>query len=172
MINGREMHREVMNYVGRTGTSWETLAIAAGLGVATVRQLNSRSYVMPETARRLREVMRAHPGGVERHTACTIAPARPAPAPMVPVVDPAAVTRDEVARAVRFVPMRAVDMLTAPSVGEAIASGLVETPSDLIAVVQRRGPAVWAQVVEKARATEMLPGALLLEAIERGLAAA
>lgn len=172
MVNGREMHREVSNYIGRTGTSWETLAIAAGVGTATVRQLNTRSYVLPATAARLRAVMKAHPAGVERHTACLIAPSGPVPSPMQPVVDPGEVARLEAVRPVRSVPMSPFEMLSAPTVGEAIASGLVETPADLIAIVQRRWPAVWARVVERARATDILPGALLVEAIERGLEAA
>ncbi|GEM72038.1 hypothetical protein SAQ01S_18040 [Sphingomonas aquatilis NBRC 16722] len=171
-VTGLQLHREVTLYVGRTGTSWETLAIAAGVGGSTIRSLNRKGYPATQTVSRLRKVMKANPKGIARHTACQFVGTAPAPTPMTPVVDPASVTLLESRVFPRPVPMRPVDMLAAPTVAEAIASGLVETPSDLIATVQRRWPSVWMRIVERARAAKVMPGALLVEAIERGFEAA
>lgn len=171
-VTGPQLHREVTLYVGRTGTSWETLAIAAGIGVATIRQLNQKGYPAAQTVARLRAVIKEHPKGIARHTACLIFAASPKPTPMTPVVDPAVAAVLDARPSRRWIPMRPIDMVSAPSVAEAIASGLVETPADLIATVQRRWPVIWKRIVERARAADVMPGALLVEAIERGLEAA
>lgn len=54
---------------------------------------------------------------------------------------------------------------------EAVQSALAETPADAARALQRRWPAVWQAVLITARAQETTPMAMMIDAIETGLAA-
>lgn len=56
-----------------------------------------------------------------------------------------------------------------PTVGERIASLLVETPADVIRLCARQWPALWQRVLAQAREEQVRPGPMLMTVIERGL---
>lgn len=55
--------------------------------------------------------------------------------------------------------------------GVTVQESLVDGPGDAIRAIQRRWPDLWSRVVETARSQGALPGAVMVEAIEKGLAA-
>lgn len=58
-----------------------------------------------------------------------------------------------------------------PTPVEAVQSALAETPADAARALQRRWPAVWQAVLITARAQGATPMAMMIDAIETGLAA-
>lgn len=110
---------------------------------------------------------------METARARSIAPARPALSAVI------AAEAEDAARRRRGAGMashrgslsvRASDRLPIdPSPAELLATGLVETPGDLIARVRLRWPDLWAAIVARARASGVPAGAMLMTVIERGL---
>lgn len=55
--------------------------------------------------------------------------------------------------------------------GLMVQDALVDGPGDAVRLIRQRWPSLWSRVVQTARQSGDLPGKVLVEAIERGLAA-
>ncbi len=107
--------------------------------------------------------------GLERARADSVAPARPSPVAIAAAEAEAAAHRRSAARmgSSRMPVPHALPVDAAPA--EVLATGLVETPGDLIARVRMAWPDLWAAVVKASRASGEPAGATLMRAISRGL---
>ncbi|WP_010184754.1 hypothetical protein [Sphingomonas sp. PAMC 26605] len=106
---------------------------------------------------------------LQQARAASIAPARPSSAAIAAAEAEAAVKRRSTARmgSHRMPVPHALPVDAAPA--EVLATGLVETPGDLIARVRSAWPELWAAVVKASRASGEPAGATLMRAISRGL---
>lgn len=66
---------------------------------------------------------------------------------------------------------REAHMVGRRTLGAALQETMISGPNDVIWTIRRRWPELWSRVVETARERGALPGAVLVEAIERGLPA-
>jgi hypothetical protein len=177
---GLGLDREIRAYYARTGMNQRLFARAVGLSEQTISGVARSLFPKPRTVEMVRGFITAHPDGMAEDRiparsavavqgqggamalaaaqAASVAPARPVPLP-----DPA--------------PEPPVTFDAAPTLpsdltlGEAVSGALVEKPSDLIALIKVKWPQLWSIVIQQSRAAGRMPGAVLIEAIERGLEA-
>lgn len=153
---------EVATYRRETGMS-ETAICAAALGDRHyVYRLRIRRGNMGwPNAVKLRAFMAANPKGVND----VVVPTHHAT-----VMAGIARRREETERRDQERARRAA-LLDQAERAAPVASVLLETPSDLMRMVQRRAPALMGRVIEVARDAGEMPGDLILSMIEQGLEA-
>lgn len=148
-VTGVSLHREISDYLARTGMRPINFTRGAGICDSAFANLHRSAYPREKTVNLVRRFIAAHPDGlaepvdnrvygaaaVERARCNGVAPARP------------------------FV----------PTTRERVATALVETPGDLIATIKRRWPEHWRAVLAKARAADVSPAAMLDRVIACGL---
>ena len=182
-MTGPELHRAVRGYCARTGTTLDALANLAKVSRSIVDRLGDRAFPNGGTVDRLTSAMAAFPDGIARQRAAgpgdpdggaaalAAAIARtavvlPRPAPPETLADSVRCEVEAVSRRRRQAYADGGDplpLLRAPRCGPA------ETASAMIRTVQRRAPVLWARVREQASEAGTMPGALLIELVERGL---
>ncbi|MEG3177030.1 hypothetical protein U1872_12380 [Sphingomonas sp. RB3P16] len=191
--SGPELAREIVAYRNRLGVSETEFSRASGISAQTICSLKHSAYPTARTIARVRDFIAAHydgfpprhvavppngrgPGmanagaaGLVTARAASIAPARPS------ISDAAAREADEAARrraAARSGSQRAPVPHALPAdaaPAEILATGLIETPADLITRVRSAWPELWAGVVRASRARGEPAGATLMQVISRGL---
>ena len=175
--------RRVREYCSEHGLTHTRFARLAGLKPATLDGAMRIGRAKNRTLDAAVAFMDAHPAGPEgagaddasgggQHygsAAVTRAQER-SPAPARPAIDAAEVAKRERAPARRMAPEYRA-RLRDGSRAERAATICVETPAELIATVQRAWPDQWRRVVELARASGTLPGAMLSRVIAAGLEA-
>lgn len=77
---------------------------------------------------------------------------------------------DAAAGRLRTTPLRAAHLPARLTPAETIQTMLVDTPSDAVLALKRRWPDLWADIVITARSHDVLPGEMMVNAIEAGLA--
>jgi len=180
-ITGVALSRVLTAYLQRTGTPAATFAGAAEISHSTMSALPRVAYPRKRIVDAIEQTIAAHPDGIS---------AGPAPAGNRKIADalansppPARPAADAVARAAaedrarqrRAAPVSLPVARPLAHAGltpvERVQTLCVESPGELIAVVQRQWPQVWQRTLDAARSAGTLPGAMLVALIERGLEA-
>jgi hypothetical protein len=163
---------ECQAYIGAIGLAPSTFGYRSCKRASLITDLKIGMRPTRRTAERLRAWMTAHPlGTLDEMHALDAASGRAAKDAEAAALDARraetiAAREDHVRRCAR----REAEAAR-PSLGGAVQEKFFEGPGDAIRVIRARWPDLWSRVVEAARAQGALPGAVMVEAIERGLAA-
>ncbi len=177
-MTGVALSRVLTAYLQRTGTPAATFAAAAEISHSTMSALPRVAYPRQRVVEAIERTIAVHPDGItagpaptgNRKIADALVNNLPAARP-----DANAVARAAAEDADRY---RRRDTTTVPRVSlagltpvERVQTLCVESPGELIAVVQRQWPQVWQRTLDAARSAGTMPGAMLVALIERGLEA-
>ncbi|MDE0880366.1 MAG: hypothetical protein OSB00_17170 [Sphingomonas bacterium] len=172
-MTGPELDRAIRDYCRATATTVDALATTAGVSRSVVDKLAHRAFPRDTVVDRLRGTMAMNPDGLapgtrrgpgDRHEgagALAAAQARSMLAEAVRHEAQARCDRRRQAMAEGAEPLDALPVRNPPVAGPGVAA--------MIRTVQNRAPDLWATVRTRAAAAGTLPGALLIQALERGL---